>query len=111
MREVVIARFVLAPAPTDLSTEDRERVFGRLAPGITNGKAVALLFQPGHFGFELINLAAQTSLPAIKWAGIQKEWTPDLVAIEINHAGGHQHSHSPIEAKHCLNLLKRGGVF
>ena len=79
-----------------------------MAPGIACWKAISLLFQTGNFCLELIDLAAQASLPTIKWASIQKERTPDLVAIQIDHTGCDQHSHSPIEPKHRLNLLKGG---
>jgi hypothetical protein len=65
-----------------------------------------LRFQAGHFGFQLINLATQACLPTIKGASIQKEWMPDLMAIQINDTGPDQHSHAPIEAEQRLDVLK-----
>ncbi len=109
--EVVIPRFVLAPAAADLLTHDWQGVLAGGAFRVTDREPISLRFQSSHFGLELVNLAAQTRLPAIKGAGIQKERTPDLVAIPIDHADGDEHAYAPIETQNALDILIAGLPF
>src|SRR5437660_3236519 len=108
MREVVVSGLIFPPTSADLSAQDGKGFFGGGASWITYGEAIPLFFQGSHFCFELVNLAAQASLPSIKWARIQEKGVADLVAVEIDHTSRDQDSDAPIEAEHCLALLKGG---
>jgi hypothetical protein len=108
--QIVVSRFIFAPAPADLPAQNGKRLLGGFAPRITDRKAIALLFQAGHFRLELINLATQPRLPAIKGARIQEKGMPDLIPVEIDHTGGDQHSHAPIETQDRLNFFNGGAA-
>src|SRR5437588_11387364 len=111
MSQIIVSGLRLAPASADLPAQDRKLLLGRFAPGITNRKTIPPLFQLSHFCTDTVNLAAQAGLPTIKRSCIQEKRMADLMAIQIDHAGGDEHADSPIEAKHGLDLLKGGELF
>src|SRR5437762_10948484 len=85
--QIVVSGLVLAPTAADLSAQDRQRFFAWLASRIADGEAITLLLQSDHFRLELVNLAAQASLPPIKRASVYKERMPDLMPFQIDHTG------------------------
>src|SRR5207248_7489362 len=84
MRQILIPSLIFAPASSDLPAEHHKLLDRRLPPWIIHRKAIPLLFQPGHFRFEMVDLSSRPSLCAIKGASVQKEWPPHLVPIQIN---------------------------
>src|SRR5258708_36970318 len=108
---MLVAALRLAAAAPTPPGKARKLLRGRLGPGTPNRKTIPPLFQLSHFCTDTVNLAAQAGLPTIKRPCIQEKRMADLMAIQIDHAGGDEHADSPIEAKHGLDLPKGRELF
>src|SRR5256885_11143825 len=100
MGEVFIPGLVLSPAPGNLPAQHCKFSRGWLLPGITLGEMVTAGLHFGHFRLEDVDLPPGAGLSSIKRPCVQKEGTPNSMALQIDHAGCDERAHPSIKPKH-----------
>ena len=111
MGEVFIPGLVLSPAPGNLPAQHCKFSRGWLLPGITLGEMVTAGLHFGHFRLEDVDLPPGAGLSSIKRPCVQKEGTPNSMALQIDHAGCDERAHPPIKPKHIPHGRPPGGFW
>lgn len=100
-----IALFVLFPTSVKLSAMIRKLCFDPRVFSLIRWKVFLLLLQPPDTGFQLVNLAAGSSLPSIKTLGIKVKWFANLLIVNIHSSCAEKRAHSPQSAPSTRSTL------
>src|SRR5260370_29911652 len=105
MSQGTIGLFILAPAPINLSTKDRELLLEPEAFGVIRRQGIPLLLTLRHLFLEFVDLPSGACLSPIKPTGVEEKWPADFLAVFV-HSYCRQHRVDvPVCSEHPLDAF------
>src|SRR5260370_36484414 len=108
MSQGTIALFILAPAPINLSTKDRQLLIDPEAFGVIRWQGIPLLLILRHLFLEFVDLSSSACLSPIKPTGVEEKWPADLLAVFIHGCCRQERVDAPVYSEHPLDAFPGG---